>query len=115
MYFITDRTESDVFLGNEKGVYSYTDLNRVEEAVQTIVDAGLVTGLETKTDWGLPGDFSVDGWPVKSQMERFLQNISAIRDAFSIAIQLPESMDKLNWEGANNIEKVLQTALEGIL
>ena len=33
MNLITDRTLSDVLLGNSKGIYSYTDLNRVEQAV----------------------------------------------------------------------------------
>lgn len=121
MDLITDRTESDALLGNEKGTYSHTDLNRVESAVEEI--AAMVTALgfalvlNTKTDWALPENFSVSSWPVASQMERYLQNVSSIKKTLSIPTQLPESMDDLDWQSANNIEKVLKTAysrIEGI-
>lgn len=121
MDLIIDRTESDALLGNEKGVYSYTDLNRVEEAVreiaEDITELGFAVKLQTKTDWGFPGNFSVSAWPVESQMERYLHNVSEIRRIFIISTQLPESMQKLDWNGANNIENILQTAfarIEGI-
>ena len=58
MALVTDRTESDALLGNEKGLYSYTDLNRVETAVSEIVaqfpSLGVSEQLTIKTDWGLP-------------------------------------------------------------
>lgn len=114
MNLITDRTESDVLLRNNKGAYSYSDLNRVEGIVAQIAgrfpQLGIGLCLETKTDWGLPGDFSANTWPTASQMRRYLENITAIRSTFFIPIQLPTSMDKLTWESANNIEKVLQSA-----
>lgn len=119
--FVTDRTESDALLGNKKGIYSYTDLNRVEEAVKEIsgeiTELGHDLKLKTKTDWGLPGNFSGSTWPVESQMNRYLQNVADIRRIFIISTQPPESMARLNWTGANNIEKILQTAfvrIEGI-
>lgn len=114
MELITDRTESDVLLGNEKGLYGPEDLNRVETAVREIAEQitalGFALQLPTKTDWGLPGNFSVSGWPVVSQMERYLQNVSQIQKVFVISGKLPESMENLDWNGANNIEKVLETA-----
>ena len=115
MELITERTESDALLGNEKGTYSYSDLNRVETAVGEIAALFPVLGtslvLTTKTDWGLPGAFSVEEWPVASQMQRYLGNVIAIKDTFGIPIQIPASMAKLTWSGANNIEKVLQMAM----
>ncbi len=121
MDFITDRTESDALLGNEKGVYSYTDLNRVEEAVKEIAESIIALGFskkfETKTNWGLPENFSVREWPVESQMKRYLRNVSEIQRIFIISTHPPASMEKLDWNGANNIEKILQTAfarIEGI-
>lgn len=114
MDLIIDRTESDALLGKEKGVYSYTDLNRVESAVSQIAEQiaglGYAIRLQTKTDWALPGNFSVENWPTESQMKRYLQNISEIRRVFLIPTQIPDTMEKLNWNGANNIEEVLQTA-----
>lgn len=114
MTFITDRTESDSLLKNAKGVYHFYDLNRVEKAVAKIQDMALRMdihlGLETKTDWGVPGAFPLN-FPTESQMARYLSNVRAIRDTFGISTQLPQSMRRLDWKGANNIEKVLQEAL----
>lgn len=112
---ITDRTEMDILLGNEKGVYSYSDLNRVESCVAEISELfsqmGISADLPTKTNWAMPGQFSTGEWPVESQMVRYLQNVSRIRAEMAITIPVPESMDKLTWTGANNIEKILETAL----
>ena len=86
MAMVTDRTESDALLGNEKGLYSYTDLNRVESAVSEIVaqfpPLGVSAQLPVKTDWGLPGDFSAAEWPVASQMARYLGNVAKIKSIF---------------------------------
>jgi len=114
MDLITDRTESDVLLRNDRGVYNYSDLNRVEGGVAQIAgrfqQLGIGLRLKTKTDWGLPGDFSVATWPTVSQMRRYLENITAIRDQLHLPVPVPHSMEKLTWESANNIEKVLQSA-----
>lgn len=115
MDLITDRTESDVLLRNEKGVYGYADLNRVEAAVAEI--AALFSALdidlhlEIKKDWGLPSVFSTAQWPVASQMQRYLGNVSTIKSIFGVTGQLPSSMARLTWSGANNIEKVLEAAM----
>ena len=90
------------------GAYNYTDLNRVETAVRELA-AELGLNLTTKTDWTL--------WdiPVASEMERYLGNIVAIRDACPgdvVFPTLPVSMNGLTFEGANNIEIVLQMVNE---
>lgn len=114
MELITDRTESDSLLRNERGIYGYTDLNRVEQAVETIVGLAAQLGkpldLEVKTDWGEPGVFPVN-FPTESQMTRYLGNVRTIREVFGISTQLPQTMRRLTWRSANNIEKVLQSAL----
>lgn len=86
-----------------KGAYNYVDLNRVETAVKELA-AQLKLNLTTKTNWTL--------WdiPTKSEMERYLGNVIAIRDACPGSVtfpNLPDSMSGLTYEGANNIEKVL--------
>lgn len=91
-----------------KGGYNYTDLNRVETAVAEL--AGLLgLTLTTKTNWTL--------WdmPTVSQMERYLGNVVAIRDACPGSVQfpsLPSSMSGLTYSGANSIEKVLLMVYE---
>lgn len=108
---ITDRTEADALLGNAKGVYGYADLNRVEEEVRRLdsffPQLGLSPRLVTKTDWGLPGDFSTRTWPVRSQMERYLGNVKRLKGLFGVAIPLPDTMERLDVHGANAIEQVL--------
>lgn len=92
-----------------KGAYNCTDLNRVETAVAEIAPMFNLS-LTTKTDWGI--------WdiPTVTQMDRYLGNVVAIRNAAfrvdntSGLPELPDSMDFLTWETANNIEKTLYIA-----
>lgn len=104
MDMITDRKEN--------AVYEYSDLNRVESAVREISEMfpelGISGTLETKTNWGFPGNFSAAEWPVESQMVRYLGNVKRLKEIFPSKIMLPETMDSLTWTGANNIEKLLQ-------
>ena len=110
MDLITDRKEN--------AIYEYSDLNRVETAVEEICrmfsGLGISDVLKTKTDWGLPGDFKAEEWPVESQMIRYLSNVKKLKDLFPNAIKLPDTMDSLTWIGANNIEKLLQIVIERI-
>ena len=113
MELISNRTEADVLLGNEKGKYRYADLNRVEQAVAelcTLVkQLDLNPKLETKTDWGDPGAFTISKWPTDEQMLRYLKNVTVLCDLLEINhVGVPQSPDYLNWEGANAIEKALQ-------
>lgn len=115
---ITDRTESDALLGNAKGLYSFSDLNRVEEAVRLASEQAEAVGfplkLQTKTNWGLPENFSTDKWPVQSQMKRYLNNIAVLKKTFHVSTEIPQTMEKLTWTGANNIEKVLEISISRI-
>lgn len=88
-----------------KGAYNYSDLNRVERAVEEISEA-LGLGLTTKTNWTM--------WdvPRQSEMARYLNNVKAIATAIGSTIELPDSMDKLTYETANDIEKTLLAAHE---
>lgn len=90
-----------------KGAYNYSDLNRVERSVAEISDiAGL--GLVTKRDWTM--------WdvPTESEMNRFLDNVKALRDRYSRETTLPATMSNLNYEIANNIEKIILVAYEKV-
>lgn len=97
-----------------RGAYNYTDLNRVESAVAEISKL-LGLNLVTYTSWAystLPNNYFSDS---VFNMNRYLNNVVAIRDACTTLTDeefppLPTSMDKLTYEGANNIEKVLEIA-----
>ena len=88
-----------------KGAYNYSDLNRVERAVEEISEA-LGLNLITKTNWTM--------WdvPRMSDMVRYINNVKTIRDALGSSIAIPDSMAELTYSGANNIEKVLMEYIE---
>lgn len=89
-----------------KGAYNYSDLNRVETAVTEIAE---LLGLElvTKTDWTL--------WdmPSQAELDRYISNITAIRNACpnkSVIPTVPHRLNGLTYETANAIEKILAAA-----
>lgn len=88
-----------------KGAYNYSDLNRVERAVEEISER-MGLGLTTKTYWAM--------WdiPTASDMTRYINNIKTIARAIGSTIVLPDSMNKLTYETANDIEKILLAAYE---
>lgn len=83
-----------------KGAYNHSDLNRVERAVAEISEA-LGLGLVTKTNWTM--------WdvPTVSEMNRFLGNVKTLRNRYSTGTPLPDTMNGLTYETANNIEKII--------
>ena len=108
MEFVTDRTESDVLLENKKGFYTFDDLNRVEQTVAELAEkAGLHA--DVKTDWGTPGAFDFNTWPVDREMCRFLKNVQDLCVLFGVDhFDLPATMECLNWKSANAIEESLE-------
>lgn len=126
--FITDRTRANVDRCKElsekgwnnltdsekaewageaaKGAYNYSDLNRVETAVAELATYfGL--SLTTKTDWGMWDN------PTQSQMDRYLANVLAVKNKCPSSIPfpaLPDRMNSLSYESANNIEITLALA-----
>ncbi len=128
---ITDRTNADVrraqylqslsyelmttaekaeWSSDLKGTYNCSDLNRVGRALNWLRDqlntvCGLNIQLIAKTDW--------TDWdePTLTQMQTYQHQVQQIRDA----IAYPEgtanapSIQYLNFEDANNIERILQT------
>ena len=119
MKFVTDRTESDVLLRTEKGVYGPEDLNRVESAVQELARMALALDVHVsptvKTNWNVQSVFSADEWPVAANLARYLRNVWDLCNACSVNKPLPASMDCMTWEDANNIENALQSVYDRIL
>lgn len=120
---ITDRTEG--------AWYGAADLNRVESAVQYLAEQlkaapedlkahAAALGVawdqlfyvpydpsaydpETKTDW------TMTDLPTKTDMERYLSNVVALTGALEAAYpELPDTMRKIKWDGANAIERALE-------
>lgn len=101
---ITDRTAP--------GPYDWRDFNRVAEAVEYVVNRlsklGYKADVLTKTDWTRQGIQSC------AQMERYIANIKAVRAALRLQNSVPDSIRRLTYEGANEIERILSDAEDEI-
>lgn len=125
---ITDRTSADVayaksFQGREwdklsseqkaeyllglRGAYSYTDFNRVENAVQYLSDLlnaySYKNKVNTKTDW------TADDIQKVSEIQRYIDNIAELKDKYysNVEGEMPTTSTWLTVEGANYLEKIL--------
>lgn len=105
---IYDRTLTDVINKTKKGYYNVSDLNRVEEWCKYLAE--LLTGygypvrIETKTNW------TIADFPYASEMERIRCNVSKIKQAYCTYLltpAVPDTLNRIDIEKANAIEKVL--------
>lgn len=125
MDLITDRTQADVnrvkeiavkakngtwtaaeraeWLAGMKGAYNYTDFNRVESAVKELA-AILGVTVTTVTTW------DSKAIPKAADIQRYLGNIDKLRTvcaALATTPQTPESMHRMTYQTANQIEQIL--------
>ena len=105
---IYDRTQSDVDGKTSKGYHNVSDLNRIEVACRELADLltsyGYTVQISTKTDWAIT-DIRYEG-----EIERIRQNIGRIKDAyysFKTTPELPETLNRIDIQKANDIEKIL--------
>ena len=129
LQLITDRTKEDVaralklsekglenmttaeleeYLSGLKGAYNASDLNRVESAVKYIADRFAIVGMFPEVNVYVLWDRSM--YPDPAEMDRYLTNIITLRALLPMAEdvpQVPPDIDKLNYEEANDIEKIL--------
>ena len=129
MNLITDRTAADVeryltlrnkgfenltaaekseWLSNMKGAYNYTDLNRVEDAVQYL--AGRLKERGYSADVSARKTWTMTSLPTLSDMNTYLNNIKVIRNAFatlSTTPQAPATIKGFTYKEANAIEQII--------
>lgn len=101
-------TEIAEYLTDLKGAYNASDLNRVGAAVEYVAgrlnEYGYLVSVEPKKDWVM-GDI-----PTPSQMTAYLNDVSKLRAMLTVAQttpEVPEDMEKLTWQEANDIEQIL--------
>lgn len=115
-----------------KGAYNYTDINRVEDAVDYMADELIAVRLALKAyaealgvAWDIVfeppynsddyADIVTYVWtdtdvPTKTDLERHLNNVKLLREALEYDTpKLPDSMSNLDYNGANAIEKALKS------
>ena len=105
---IYDRKQSDVDNKTFKGYHNYTDLNRIESACRYLADLltsyGYSVQITTKTDW------TISDMRYASEMERIRQNVGKIKEAYyslPTTPPLPNTLNKITWQKANDIEEIL--------
>ena len=125
---ITDRTASDVsyaqsikgkkwadltseqkaeYLLGLKGAYSYTDFNRVENAVAYLSELlktyGYENSVNVKTNW------TADDIQKISEIQRYIDNIAELKNKYysNVEGEMPTTVTWLTVEGANYLEKLL--------
>lgn len=98
---IYDRTAADVAAGAEKCYFSANALNRIEGNIQYLADLLGAMGVQTRS-------WAATDFLRRSDMQRILDNLSAVRDAY---YALPGSPDipappATLWSDVNAIEEV---------
>lgn len=104
---VYDRTENDVAQKTAKGLYRYTDMNRVRSAVLSIcgrlaADGYTVTTPTLKT-------WSANEIPRVTDTTKYLNAVRMLRNYITMPEQyeIPVTMNGLTYTGANAIEKFL--------
>lgn len=129
MNLITNRTSTDVeryvtlrnkgfanlsdeeraeWLAPMKGAYNYTDLNRVEDAVYYLATRLREYGYSANI--GEVKTWTMNSVPTLADMNRYLENVRAIRNAFTTLTTTPyvtDSMKGFTFKEANDIEQIL--------
>lgn len=116
MNLIYDRTAEDVRTAQEqrgkvttplKGCYNATDMNRVEAAVKALAAELNSAGYAVTVN---PVTYAESDIIRRSDFAAYLADVQTLRDAIAVRAttpELPAADAKLDYIGANNIEKIL--------
>lgn len=110
---------NEFLLGNHRGAYNATDMNRVLDALDYLADRVTEFGYRKPTvERPSAGCYSIGDRPTASELAAYLDNVSRIRAALELPPSVPEAPEDISQcitiEEANNIELIL-TAVEVLL
>lgn len=103
----TARTQRGTTLTPLKGCYNATDMNRVAEVVTEIAAELNSAGYTVTVN---PRTYAGTDIIRRSDFAAYLANVQTLRDAIAVRAstpELPAADAKLDFVGANNIEKIL--------
>lgn len=105
---IYDRTAEDVQSGTDKGYYRHTDLNRVQAAVAYLRELYASYGYDAIPAYTLP-TWAENDIPKRQQGDTYIKAVRSLDGWVPLPGKpvLPTSPDKLDFSGANAIEKFL--------
>jgi len=89
-----------------KGTYNYTDINRIEQWSQYIAQQLYTYGylnlnITVKTNW------IMSEFPTSLEMKRIRDNVQKLKNAFISFTQVPSNLEKMTYQKANDLEKVI--------
>lgn len=92
-----------------KGAYNYIDLNRVESWGKYIQNCLIPYGFNNQLNW--KNNWNIKEYPTLAQINRIRSNIIAERDFLNLTNNI-EINNTLNYEQANELEKIFQDILD---
>lgn len=104
----TDEEREEWFGDSNIGSYNAEDLNRVGWAVRYIENKLNDLGYDVSTNWKI--NWKQSDIPTNEEMDRYLENIRTLRSIFQMppeTPQVPDDMDGLTYQEANDIEQIL--------
>ena len=102
---IFDRTQNDLEQKTPKSYYNYTDLNRVETWCEYL--ANLLTSYSYPVSISIKKNWAMSDLPNVNDIERIRSNVNAIKTVFHAYTDVPENLNYMTIEKANDIEKIL--------
>ena len=102
---IFDRTQNDLEQKTPKGYYNYTDLNRIETWCEYL--ANLLNSYSYPVSITIKKNWNMSDLPNVNDMERIRSNVNAIKTVFHAYTNIPENLEYMTIEKANDIEKIL--------
>lgn len=102
---IFDRTQNDLEQKTPKSYYNYTDLNRIETWCEYL--ANLLNSYSYPVSITIKKNWNMSDLPNVNDMERIRSNVNAIKTVFHAYTNIPENLEYMTIEKANDIEKIL--------
>ena len=90
-----------------KGNYNVTDWNRVGTASAYIYNVFQTYGYSVPGYVALRTDFTIEDLPDASYWTDYIATVAALKAVWPTMQEIPETMERLGVDGANNIEKAL--------
>lgn len=108
---MTELEQAEWLAGTMKGAYNKDDLNRVGEALNYLRDRlNEANYLTYQTTFSAVTNWTVASIPTAEDLTHYLKCVSNVREAmaqFETTPPTPTDTGALNYEEANNIEKIL--------
>lgn len=113
--YLKERVENETATGEEiaewltdlKGAYNYSDWNRVGEACAYLYNQFVNFDYSVPGYTALPTNYTRTSIPDSAAWATYLSTINALKSVWGMAQEIPSTMEKLDVDGANNIEKLL--------